>query len=49
VAVLKGSPGQFESVVPIEVPGPRDQVLTREQPEFLRYRAMLHKQIKSRP
>ncbi len=49
VAVLKGSPGRFESIVPINIPGPRDQVLTREQPEFLRYRAMLHKQIKSQP
>jgi NitT/TauT family transport system ATP-binding protein len=47
VAVLKGSPGRFETVMPIEISGPRDQVLTREHPDFLKYRAMLHKQIKS--
>jgi NitT/TauT family transport system ATP-binding protein len=49
VAVLKGSPGHFETVMPIEIPGARDQVLTRERPEFLKYRAMLHQQIKSQP
>ena len=49
VAVLKGSPGCFEQVVPIEIPGPRDQVQTRQHPAFLKYRAMLHEVIKSSP
>jgi len=49
VAVLKGSPGAFERLERIEIPGPRDQILTRQHPEFLRYRAMLHELIKSSP
>jgi NitT/TauT family transport system ATP-binding protein len=47
VAVLKGSPGCFERVVPIDIQGPRDQVITRQKPAFLKYRAMLHEVIKS--
>jgi NitT/TauT family transport system ATP-binding protein len=47
VAVLKGSPGRFEQVLPVDIPGERDQVLTRQHPNFLHYRAVLHQQIKS--
>ena len=49
VAVLKGSPGRFERLERIVIPGPRDQVLTRQHPDFLQCRAMLHQLIKSSP
>jgi NitT/TauT family transport system ATP-binding protein len=42
VAVLKGSPGRIDEVIPIELPSPRDQVVTRALPEFLDYRYRLH-------
>jgi NitT/TauT family transport system ATP-binding protein len=45
VAVLNGSPGRIEDVVPIELANPRDQVMTRQLPEFLSYRYRLHKAI----
>jgi NitT/TauT family transport system ATP-binding protein len=42
VAVLNGSPGRIDEVIPIELPGPRDQIVTRALPEFLNYRYRLH-------
>jgi|HubBroStandDraft_3_1064219.scaffolds.fasta_scaffold34523_3 NitT/TauT family transport system ATP-binding protein len=42
VAVLNGSPGRIDEVIPIELPGPRDQIRTRALPEFLSYRYRLH-------
>jgi NitT/TauT family transport system ATP-binding protein len=45
VAVLNGSPGRINEVIPIELPGPRDQIVTRALPEFLSYRYRLHKAI----
>src|ERR1700744_758423 len=41
VAVLKGSPGRIDEVILIELPGPRDQIITRALPEFLDYRYRL--------
>src|ERR1700722_17006702 len=35
VAVLNGSPGRIEQVVAIELPNPRDQIMTRQLSEFL--------------
>jgi ABC-type nitrate/sulfonate/bicarbonate transport system ATPase subunit len=45
VAVLHGSPGRIETIVTIDLPGPRDQVLTRQLPQFLSHRYGLHKAI----
>jgi NitT/TauT family transport system ATP-binding protein len=45
VAVLNGSPGRIEQIVTIDLSGPRDQILTRQLPQFLSYRYGLHKAI----
>jgi NitT/TauT family transport system ATP-binding protein len=45
VAVLHGSPGRIDEVIAIELPNPRDQIMTRQLPEFLNYRYRLHKAI----
>jgi NitT/TauT family transport system ATP-binding protein len=45
VAVLNGSPGRIEHIFTIDLPGPRDQILTRQLPQFLSYRYSLHKAI----
>jgi NitT/TauT family transport system ATP-binding protein len=45
VAVLNGTPGRIEQVVLIHLPRPRDQITTRQLPEFLAYRYNLHKAI----
>jgi NitT/TauT family transport system ATP-binding protein len=45
VAVLNGSPGRIDQVVTIDLPSPRDQILTRQLPQFLAYRYGLHKAI----
>lgn len=45
VAVLNGSPGRIEDVISIELPNPRNQIVTRALPEFLSYRYRLHKAI----
>jgi NitT/TauT family transport system ATP-binding protein len=45
VAVLNGSPGRIEQVIAIELPNPRDQIMTRQLSEFLNYRYRLHKAI----
>jgi len=45
VVVLSGPPGTVHSVVPIELPRPRDQIATRQTPEFLRYRLQIHEAV----
>jgi NitT/TauT family transport system ATP-binding protein len=45
VAVLNGTPGHIEQLVMIHLPQPRDQITTRQLPEFLAYRYNLHKAI----
>jgi len=45
VAVLNGSPGRIEQITVIDLPAPRDQILTRQLPQFLGYRYGLHKAI----
>ncbi len=45
VAVLNGSPGRIEQIIDIDLPYPRDQITTRQLPEFLAYRYSLHKAI----
>jgi ABC-type nitrate/sulfonate/bicarbonate transport system ATPase subunit len=45
VAVLNGSPGRIGQVVTIDLPAPRDQIITRQLPAFLSYRYALHQAI----
>jgi NitT/TauT family transport system ATP-binding protein len=45
VAVLGGPPGTVHRTVPIALPRPRNQIDTRQMPEFLRYRVLLHEAI----
>jgi NitT/TauT family transport system ATP-binding protein len=45
VAVLNGSPGRIGQFLTIDLPGPRDQVTTRQLPEFLAYRYQLHRAL----
>ncbi|MBV8849810.1 MAG: ABC transporter ATP-binding protein [Methylobacteriaceae bacterium] len=42
VAVLRGSPGKFVAVEAVRLCKPRDQIITRQGPEFLHHRASLH-------
>lgn len=42
VVVLAANPGRVDSVVPVSIPAPRDQLTTREDGEFLRLRRELH-------
>jgi NitT/TauT family transport system ATP-binding protein len=42
VVVLAGPPGRIHTTVPISLPRPRDQIRTRQSPDFLRYRAEIH-------
>jgi len=39
---LAGSPGRISETVPVHLPRPRDQLTTRENPEFVRLRRALH-------
>ena len=45
VAVLNGSPGRIEQVFDIDLPKARDQIVTRQMPEFLAYRYQLHQAL----
>ena len=45
VAVLNGSPGRIDEIVDIDLPRPRNQITTREMPEFLAYRHRLYKAL----
>jgi len=42
VVVLGGPPGRIHKFLPIELPRPRDQIHTRQMPEFLRLRLDIH-------
>ncbi|MFP3963279.1 ABC transporter ATP-binding protein [Actinomadura fulvescens] len=39
VIVLGRNPGHVRADIPVELPGPRDQITTRAEPEFVRLRA----------
>lgn len=45
VAVLNRSPGRIEEIIDIDLPQPRNQITTREMPEFLAYRHRLHRAL----
>jgi NitT/TauT family transport system ATP-binding protein len=46
VIVLGGTPGRIHSVVPIDLPRPRDQIETRQTPRFLQLRAKIHAAVR---
>jgi NitT/TauT family transport system ATP-binding protein len=45
VAVITGAPGRIERTVAVDLPKPRDQVVTRQLPKFLELRYRLHQAI----
>jgi NitT/TauT family transport system ATP-binding protein len=45
VAVITGAPGRIERTVTVELPKPRDQIVTRQLPKFLELRYLLHQAI----
>jgi NitT/TauT family transport system ATP-binding protein len=45
VVVLAGPPGRIHKVVPISLPRPRDQIATRQAPEFLQHRLDIHNAV----
>jgi NitT/TauT family transport system ATP-binding protein len=47
VVVLAGPPGRVHRIIPIALPRPRDQIETRQTPEFLRYRVEIHDAVRN--
>ena len=45
VAVITGAPGRIGRTVAVDLPKPRDQIVTRELPRFLELRHLLHQAI----
>ena len=45
VAVITGAPGRIECTIEVDLPKPRDQVVTRQMPKFLELRYLLHQAI----
>jgi NitT/TauT family transport system ATP-binding protein len=43
--VITGAPGRIGRTVAVDLPRPRDQVVTRQMPEFLELRYLLHQAI----
>ena len=46
VVVLTHSPTEVKEIVPVDLPRPRDQLATKELPEFAHLRAHVYRQIK---
>jgi NitT/TauT family transport system ATP-binding protein len=46
IVVLSPSPTTVKEILPVALPRPRDQVATRELPQFARLRARVYRQIK---
>ena len=46
VVVLTHSPTVVKEVIPVDLPRPRDQIVTKEQPEFAHLRAHVYRLIK---
>jgi NitT/TauT family transport system ATP-binding protein len=44
--VLSASPTTVKEILPVDLPHPRDQVETKELPEFARLRAHVYRLIK---
>ena len=45
VIVLGGIPGRIEKILDVDLPRPRDQIVTREDPEFLRLRHAAYESV----
>jgi NitT/TauT family transport system ATP-binding protein len=45
VAVITGAPGRIGRTVAVDLPKPRDQIVTRQLPRFLELRYLLHQAI----
>jgi NitT/TauT family transport system ATP-binding protein len=45
VAVLSGMPGTIARTFDVDLPRPRDQIMTRELPKFLQLRHQIHNAI----
>ncbi len=46
VVVLGGAPGRIRADLPVPLPSPRDQITTRESPEFVALRAEVGRQVR---
>ena len=46
VVVLTHSPTEVKEIVPVDLPRPRDQIATKEQPEFVHLRGHVYRLIK---
>jgi len=46
VVVLTHSPTEVKEIVPVDLPRPRDQIATKELPEFMQLRGHVYRQIK---
>jgi NitT/TauT family transport system ATP-binding protein len=49
VIVMSPSPGRVVADLPIDLPSPRDQIATREQPEFVHLRAEVGRLVRGAP
>lgn len=49
VVALRANPGRVVEIIDIALPRPRDQLTTREDPQFLDYRHRLFKHLRSQP
>jgi len=45
VAVIIGAPGRIARQVDVDLPKPRNQIVTRQMPKFLELRYLLHEAI----
>jgi NitT/TauT family transport system ATP-binding protein len=46
VVVLTHAPTEVKEIVPVDLPRPRDQIATKELPEFMQLRGHVYRQIK---
>jgi NitT/TauT family transport system ATP-binding protein len=46
IAVLTHSPTEVKELIPVDLPSPRDQIATKELPDFARLRARVYRLIK---
>jgi NitT/TauT family transport system ATP-binding protein len=48
VIVLTAGPGRVRADLPVTLPEPRDQITTKEQPEFVRLRTEVSRLVRGR-
>jgi len=48
VVVLSGGPGTVRADLPVDLPGPREQIATRELPAFVHLRAEVGRLVRER-